>query len=207
MAGSAVPQREAGEVVSDAVKPREGSRINFVGMKSDGRMHMSREQEVVAQAELNRMLLDWDFYNSGEASQRQMLVERLGWPMGAHTFRRLKKAVPWEELKATYRKAACMFAPAIDMALIKKAVRGDTKAIELFYTRMEGWTPRTGLDVTAGAGGDVRRLDTKELLGQLMGGMTEGERRALLERGELPEALGRAPGEGEGDGDGPRSDS
>lgn len=79
---------------------------------------------------------------------------------------------------AGWRAQYDKFKPSIDMALIKKAQRGDTKAIELFYQKMEGWSARQGVDLNVTKQFDG--MDNKELMRQALQGMTDSERLDIL---------------------------
>lgn len=71
------------------------------------------------------------------------------------------------------------FKPAIDLALIKKAKQGDTKAIELFYQKMEGWSVRQGMDLTVNK--QYESLDNKDLMREMMKTMTVEEKQKLID--------------------------
>ena len=57
------------------------------------------------------------------------------------TIYRWRKKVDWAVVKADRRKKFDQAASRIDQALIRKAAEGDTKAIDLFYQRFDGWVP------------------------------------------------------------------
>lgn len=69
----------------------------------------------------------------------------------------------------------------VDAALFKAAVAdgGDAKHKELFYRRAENWTPSQGLEVSQKR--ELEGVDTAELIKGLMEGMSEGQRKTLLE--------------------------
>lgn len=95
------------------------------------------------------------------------------------TIRKWRVSVDWEKLAIDYRKAYARHYPEIDMALIKNAKRGKEKSIELFYKRFEGWSDRSGLDITVRK--EFAELDNEALVAELVKEMSDEKRKALLD--------------------------
>ena len=67
-----------------------------------------------------------------------------------------------------YRRRYWYFSPHVDMAVIKKALKGDLKAAELYYQRFEGWVQKGGVSV------EVNRHYDGKTNAELMKSMLEG---------------------------------
>ena len=89
-----------------------------------------------------------------------------------------RRTVNWEEIAARYRKMYGMFKPQIDMALIRNAMKGKEKSIELFYQRFEGWVAKSGLEVTVNK--EWEGKTNKELMAEYVKGLTAEERNRVL---------------------------
>ena len=84
------------------------------------------------------------------------------------TISRWKKEVDWKGRVEEYRRRYWYFSPHVDMAVIKKALKGDLKAAELYYQRFEGWVQKGGVSV------EVNRHYDGKTNAELMKSMLEG---------------------------------
>lgn len=85
----------------------------------------------------------------------------------------------WTRIVEGWRSAYDRFKPQVDMAVIQKAIReGDMKACELFYQKMEGWSPKNALELTRGK--EYEGMDNKALFLEMLKSMTPEERRSLV---------------------------
>lgn len=103
----------------------------MAGMNS-GEMGLKR-------AKYLELLKDHDFVKKSREDQAQEVgVDRT-------TLWAWKKEITpaeWEKIRDDGRRVYAEHAPSIDAALIKKCLKGSEKAIELFYMRYEGWSPK-----------------------------------------------------------------
>jgi hypothetical protein len=76
----------------------------------------------------------------------------------------------------------------VDAALIRKAVDGDVKAIELYYRKDEGWTPAQGIELTRGRDKEAREASTVELVKGLLGTLSPEQKAELLKAGETEQS-------------------
>lgn len=54
---------------------------------------------------------------------------------------RWRKKIDWTKILDARRNKYSQITPEIDDALVKKAKTGDTKAIDLYFQRFDGWVP------------------------------------------------------------------
>lgn len=140
---------------------------NEVGNEECGKggVRRSTKAEYVAKLE------DDEFFRMSQGRQAAMMG------VSVDTVKAWRQTIDWKGNAAKYRERYWYFGPQVDMAVIRKAMKGDLRAAELYYQRFEGWMPRSGVELSAGA------LDGKtngELMVEYLSGMDAGERAKLL---------------------------
>lgn len=116
-------------------------------------------------------LEDSEFFRLSQARQ----AKEMG--VSVETIKNWRGSIDWKGNAAKYRERYWYFGPQVDMAVIRKAMKGDLRAAELYYQRFEGWMPRAGVEFSAG------KMDGKtnaELMVEYLNGLDAGERAKLL---------------------------
>lgn len=90
----------------------------------------------------------------------------------------------WKKALETSRNRHAKTSLKVDAAVVKESLNGNVKASELFYRRIEGWAPKSGMELTRGADGDLDEKGDRELLVGLLASLTPEERRSLLQDAE-----------------------
>lgn len=136
---------------------------------------------------------------SGVYIKRQAFLEMLNYPefhemknqdqadaldITVMTLLKWKKCVPDEylasALKLTRERRASRSFEA-DSSLMKEVRKGNTKAIELFYRRIEGWEPKQGMELTRGKDKEMEGKSNLELAKMIVADLSEEDRKQLLE--------------------------
>lgn len=111
------------------------------------------------------------------------------------TIKKWGRQVPVEYMAEALKKSREEHAARsiqVDSALFKEAVKdgGDAKHKELFYRRVEGWNPKTEMELTRGVDPDMAGKTDRELLVGLLASLPEEERVKVLEDAKNVEARG-----------------
>jgi len=100
---------------------------------------LSKEEIEAKKKRFFEMLKDYDFICLSREKQSEMVgVDRV-------TLWKWQKEIPakeWEKIRDDGRRRYAEYAPQIDAALIKKCLKGSEKAMEIFYQKYEGWSPK-----------------------------------------------------------------
>ncbi len=127
----------------------------------DGFLHGRINRAYVNKAKAYIQILlnpDWDDKDAKEIAEHLKVSEQ--------AICRWGRRVDWDWVKETRRKAHSRQTVGVDKALHKKALKGDTSAISLWYERIEGWIPRSMVDQNTKHQIDEADIDNalKELL-------------------------------------------
>lgn len=154
--------------------------------------NVSRETREVAKkgtkADYVRMLEDDDFFRMSQGRQASALG------VSVDTVKAWRQTIDWKGNAAKYRERYWYFGPQVDMAVIRKALKGDLRAAELYYQRFEGWVAKSGVELSVG------KMDGKtnaELMVEYLRELGEVERAKLM--GMAVEAKKVEGGEGSGE--------
>ena len=143
--------------------------------------------------EFNEKIMDEEFLMMNDTEKaKAMGVSR-------NAIKVWKRTTDWESVATAYRKNYAQYKPMIDIALIKKAIRGSEKAMEMFYQKYEGWFAKNQLDINITR--EYDGLSNSKLVGELIKLMPLDEKQKLLEENtnitDVPEPGGE-PGGGPG---------
>lgn len=86
----------------------------------------------------------------------------------------------WKKALEISRERHAKTSLKIDASVVKESLKGNVKAAELFYRRIEGWAPKSGMELTRGPDGDLSSKGDRELLVGLLASLPLEERKALL---------------------------
>lgn len=79
-----------------------------------------------------------------------------------------RKKIDWNAINEQRREAYGRVMVTVDSALLKKAQKGDTEAIKLFYTRFDGYVPVSGtIDLTAKTDDELKKR-ADEIKGEII---------------------------------------
>lgn len=123
-------------------------------------MRSRREANKVTEDEYRRMMADPVFAMKGVREQALAL------DVNEMTLHRYRKGIDWKEQTEEYRRRYWYYSPHVDMAVIRKAMKGDLKAAELYYERHEGWQKSKGGGVSVNIG-KFDGMTNEQLLEQL----------------------------------------
>jgi len=163
----------APETLIEADKPHKG--------RKRGRGQPPKEFAGVLKAEWDKRIMDEEFLMCTDGEKARVMGVSL------RMIAIWKKATDWEKVAAEYRKGYSKFKPMIDMALIRKAMRGSEKAMEMFYQKYEGWFAKSGIDINVTR--EYEGLDNRALVGELLKMLPEDEKKALLTNGEVKQEI------------------
>lgn len=90
---------------------------------------------------LKKLENDEEFYAMTVREQSEVLG------VTSLTIRKWEKMVNWKDLALKFDDMYWKVKPLIMTALYRKAIKGDTKAIELSFQKGEGWFARSGMEV------------------------------------------------------------
>jgi len=125
---------------------------------------MSNEEIAIKKAKLVEAFKDPEFFMKTQDEQ----CEELG--ISRVTLWKWKKEfspAEWEKIRDGARQTYAQYAPAVDMALMEKAKKGDVKAIELFFQRYEGWSVKQNMEILNKS--DLSSLSKEQLLEKVQG--------------------------------------
>lgn len=94
-----------------------------------------------------------------------------------------------EALKVSRERSASR-SLEVDASLMRQCREGNVKAMDLYYRRIEGWAPKTGMELTRGVDPEMAEKDDKALLVALMQGLSEEERAEVVKRAGSKESSG-----------------
>lgn len=120
-----------------------------------------RPNDIVTEEEYRKMMADPVFAMKGVREQ----AGELG--VNEMTLHRYRKEIDWKTQTEGYRAKYWFYAPHIDMAVIRKAMKGDLKAAELYYMKHEGWDRGKGGTTVNVNIGKFEKMTNEELLAQL----------------------------------------
>lgn len=120
-----------------------------------------RPDNIVTEDEYRKMMADPVFAMKGVREQ----ANELG--VNEMTLHRYRKELDWKVQTEEYRRKYWFYAPHIDMAVIRKAMKGDLKAAELYYMKHEGWDRGKGGTTVNVNIGKFEKMTNEELLAQL----------------------------------------
>lgn len=117
-------------------------------------------------------------------------------------YKKLRQKQIQDGIKLLRESSVKIHLPAVDAALVRKALSGDVRAISLCYQRFEGWSPSLGLPASeASEDSEARRARVLEYLASLKQQASElaeqraSERAAKLEQLSVREAELAEPSE------------
>lgn len=99
------------------------------------------------------------------------------------TFQRWMIQVPDEVLAESLKRMRERFARQsfkVDSALLEECKKGNVKAMDLYYRRIEGWVPKQDMELTRGRDKELDGKANFELLKELVKGLSPSERAELL---------------------------
>ena len=173
-----IETKPAGPVVPMLAPGKRGGSRYRMGI----RRKLVDGEEVVVKELWKDKLKDIEFFCKNTAKQ----AEELGIEQSTVWRWRDKMSLEeWNEIRDHYRGGYGRYAPIIDHALIKKAAKGDMKAVELFYQRMEGWSLKSGMDVTVTK--SYGEMTQQELVKAIIGQLTPAEKELLEAKGAVGE--------------------
>lgn len=73
-----------------------------------------------------------------------------------------------------------------DSSLMKEVRKGNVKAIELFYRRIEGWEPKQAMELSRGKDKELEGKSNLELARMIVADLSEEDRKQLMEPPALP---------------------
>ena len=86
----------------------------------------------------------------------------------------------WKKALETARGRSGRMSLKVDAAVTKESLNGNTKAAELYYRRIEGWAPKSGMELTRGEDGNLSKAGDRELLVGLLASLSAEERAGLM---------------------------
>lgn len=125
----------------------------------------------------SRLLTDLDFLESSKAAQAEALgVDR-------ETTRRWADDIDWARVAESARRLYAREFPAVASALLKRIRKnGDPRAVELFWQRMDRWSPKSSLEVSKGGPEGIESIPTDDLVAMALRTLPPGELEAVIGR-------------------------
>lgn len=125
-------------ILSEDVKDPEDVEVDPVEPPTvfHGRMGKANYKDY-----LKKLETDEEFYAMSAVEQSKVLG------VTSWTVRQWEKMVNWKDLSLKFDDMYWKVKPLIMTALYRKAIKGDTKAIELSFQKGEGWFAKSGMEV------------------------------------------------------------